>query len=327
MLKHPFFKYSFFILLFIDIGYTLGLVFLGVSSFNLVNAKASAIWFVTFFWLPVWTAAVFIFWLRKKTINNTLIEWFITVLCMTLGNAVTDNLLSLLFEQYTKMGGFVIFNGLLWGSVIYFITRYIESRKKISNEKHFRKQAQLETLRYQLNPHFMFNSLNTISAYIHSNPDLADEVLHELADILRYSLDTADQQRISLQQEIDIIKKYLNIEKARFGDKLTVSFDISPSLANIQLPPLLLQPIIENSIKHNIKQQKLIIKIAIHPIKNGLELTISDNGKGFSKQILEQSFNHGVGMKNLSQRIAQLKNGKITLANNNGAQIKLEMAL
>ncbi|PCI63557.1 MAG: sensor histidine kinase [Gammaproteobacteria bacterium] len=327
MLKNPFFKYSFFILLLVNISYTLGLTFLGKASFNIGNAEASAIWFVTFYWLPVWTAAVIILTLRQKSINNTLLEWFITVLCMALGNTVTDNLLSLLFSQYPKMGGFVVLNAMLWGSVIYFITRYIETKKNISNEKHFRKQAQLATLRYQLNPHFMFNSLNTISAYIHTKPDLADEVLHELADILRYSLDTADQQRISLQQEITIIKKYLNIEKARFGNKLSVTFNISPTLTDVHIPPLLLQPIIENSLKHNMEQEKLTIKVTIMPISSGIEITINDNGKGFSQQILAQGFNDGIGMKNLSQRIAQLKNGKISLANNNGAEIKLEMAL
>jgi len=327
MFKQPFYKYSFFILLVVDISYTLGLIFAGMASFDFNNFKASAVWFITFYWIPVWTAAAIIFYLRKKGIDKTILEWFIAVTIMALGNTVTDNTLAFMFDQYPKMGLFVIFNGLLWASVIYFISRYIESKKKVSVEKHSRKQAQLATLRYQLNPHFMFNSLNTISAYIHSNPNLADEVLHELADILRYSLDTADQQSIALQHEITIIQKYLNIEKARFGDKLQLAFDIPEELKNIHIPPLLLQPIVENSIKHNSTLTTLAIKISIRKIENGIKVIISDNGVGFNQQVLAQGYNEGIGMKNLQQRVTQLAHGKITLQNNKGAETILEMPL
>ncbi|MEW6989996.1 sensor histidine kinase [Colwelliaceae bacterium 6441] len=327
MLKHPFFKYSFFILLLIDVTYTLALISVGAAAFDLNNAKSSAIWFISFYWLPIWFAAMIIFYLRDKGIHKTILEWFITVTLMIVGNTATDNILAGMFENYPKLGWFVIFNGLLWGSCIYFITLYIESRKKVSVEKHSRKQAQLETLRYQLNPHFMFNSLNTISAYIHTQPDLADEVLHELADILRYSLDTADQQRVPLNQELTIIEKYLSIEKARFGDKLTVSYHIPDELKNISLPPLLLQPIIENAIKHNSKQEKLSISISIRTTQKGIKITIKDNGQGFSEAVLQQGYGRGTGMKNIQQRIEQLENGKILLSNDNGAVLVLEMSL
>jgi LytS/YehU family sensor histidine kinase len=225
------------------------------------------------------------------------------------------------------MGAFVIFGGFTWAVPIYFVCRFIESKKNIASEKSARKQAQLETLRYQLNPHFMFNSLNTISAYIHTKPDLADEVLHELADILRYSLDTARTKSIPLQQEIDIINKYFNIEKARFGDRLTVNYDISDVLLTHKIPPLLLQPIVENAIKHNAKQTELIINIKVEKKDDLLKVIISDNGSGFNETVLSQGFGQGVGMKNLQQRVAQLNQGKMTLNNKNGAEVLLEMAI
>lgn len=345
MLKHPFFKYSFFILLLVDIAYTLGLIFAGVATFSLGNAKASAVWFVSFYWLPVWFAAIIIFTLRNKGVQHIALEWLIAVTLMSCGNVITDNALASMFTDYRRMGFFVIFNGLIWGSVIYFVSLYIESRKKVAVEKHSRKQAQLETLRYQLNPHFMFNSLNTISAYIHSKPDLADEVLHELADILRYSLDTAEQERVPLQQELAIIDKYLNIEKARFGDKLQVNFAIDEQVMTLGIPPLILQPIIENAIKHNARQEKLTIDVTIVPIKNGVGITVTDNGKGFSEQVLAKGFGEGVGMKNLQTRVAQLGSSKVILSNLaskpnshqgmtnanaepcSGAKIQLELAL
>ncbi|MBL4941458.1 MAG: histidine kinase [Colwellia sp.] len=340
MLRHPFFKYSFFILLIVDLLFTTGLIISGVSTISLNTLLATSIWFVSFYWLPVWAAAFIILTLRSKGLENTIVEWVIAVGSLTMGLSITDHLLVLAFEGSSSMGSFVFWGGLSWGTPIYFITRYIESRRKISQEKQARKQAQLQTLRYQLNPHFMFNSLNTISAYIHNKPDLADEVLHELADILRYSLDTGEATSVSLQQEIDIINKYLNIEKARFGDRLMVHFDIPTELLNTQVPPLILQPIVENAIKHNAQQTALAITIKVEKSYNKkhphLKIFISDNGSGFSDEVLAKGYGNGVGMKNLQQRMQQLPQGKVSLYNgtsakvtsaNQGAIVTLEMAL
>ncbi len=331
MLRHPFFKYSFFLLLLVDLMFTAGLIFFGISSISLDSLFATSIWFVSFYWLPVWFAAFTILTLRSRGLENTLVELIITICFMTLGLSVTDQLLGLAFQSNNSMGAFVFWGGISWGTPIYFITRYIESRGKISQEQQARKQAQLQTLRYQLNPHFMFNSLNTISAYIHSNPDLADEVLHELADILRYSLDTGEQNSVSLQQEIAIIDKYLNIEKARFGDRLNVNLDIPSSLLNTQVPPLILQPIIENAIKHNAKQTELTITINVKKSENTLVISISDNGSGFSDEVIKKGYGLGIGMKNLQQRMLQLPKGKVMLSNgtgeNSGATIIMEMAV
>jgi len=327
MLRHPFFKYSFFILLLIDLIFTTGLILTGASDISLGTLKATTIWFVCFYWLPVWLSAAIILQLRNKKIQYTILELSISVIILTLGMMMTDKILQFTFSEYKSMGPFVIFGGLTWAIPIYFVCRFIEHKKNIATEKSARKQAQLETLRYQLNPHFMFNSLNTISAYIHSKPDLADEVLHELADILRYSLDTAQTKSISLQQEIDIINKYFNIEKARFGDRLIVNYDISDVLLTHQIPPLLLQPIVENAIKHNAKQTELIINIKVEKQDGLLKVIINDNGSGFNETVLSQGFGLGVGMKNLQQRVAQLNQGKMTLNNKNGAEVLLEMAI
>ena len=326
MFKQPFYKYSFIVLLIIDVCYTLGLIAAGVSQFSLDTWYASAIWFVTFYWLPIWLAASIVFKLRHANVQYSALEWFIVITCMSLGNIVTDNLLHNLYNM-PRMGFFVIFNGTLWGSVIYFAARYWESRQKIVTEKSSRKQAQLETLRYQLNPHFMFNSLNTISAYIHNKPDLADEVLHELADILRYSLDTAEKERVPLKQELTIIEKYLNIEKARFGDKLNVRFSIAEELNTIDIPPLLIQPIIENAIKHNAKQANLEIALSIKSNDQNIVINVQDNGKGFTAEVLALGHGKGIGMKNLQQRIKQLEGGVMTISNSPGANVCLEMAL
>ena len=158
MLKHPFYKYSFFILLIVDIAYALGLIIANSAPFTTGSALAATVWFVTFYWLPVWSAAAVIFYLRNKHINKIAFEWLIAVVFMALGNVLTDILLTQLFDGHKSMGVFVVFNGLLWGSCIYFTSIFIENKKRATAEKHALKQAQLATLRYQLNPHFMFNS-------------------------------------------------------------------------------------------------------------------------------------------------------------------------
>jgi two-component system LytT family sensor kinase len=327
MFTHSFFKNSFIILLAIDLSYGLALTMLSNNPVNIDTLYIALIWFVAFYWLPVWGAAVIIYIMRTKGLHYTALEWLIVVVLMTFGNALTDQTLLMFYQWHTPMGSFVIFNGILWGSGIYFVTRYFEGNQKFQMEENARKQAQLATLRYQLNPHFMFNSLNTISAYIHSKPDLADEVLHELADILRYSLDTAELESISLQHELDIINKYIKIEKVRFGERLTVDFNIPDKIHNIHIPPLILQPVIENAVKHNANQKSLHLVININVIDALLKIVIKDNGSGFSQQILDKGYGTGIGMKNLQQRVAQLKNGRMQISNDLGAVIQLEMAL
>lgn len=327
MLKHPFYKYSFCLLLIVDIAYALAIVITNSAPISIDTVIASLVWFVTFYWIPVWAAATLIFQLRKNGNKKIALEWLIAVVFMATGNVVTDHVLVSLYDDYRPLGVFVIFNGLIWGSCIYCICIYIESKKKVALEKHSRKKAQLATLRYQLNPDFMFNSLNTISAYIHTNPDLADEVLHELADILRYSLDTAEQTLIPLEQELAIIEKYLNIEKARFGEKLQVNYTLPEQLKNIHIPPLIIQPIIENAIKHNAHQNSLTVNIELTVIDSLVRVKISDNGIGFNEHVLKNDYGTGVGMKNIQQRVSQLGNSKITLSNNNGAVVCLELVV
>ena len=325
MLSHPLYRYSFIILLIIDFSYA-GIIAIATGAdFSITHVQAALVWFVCFYWLPIWISIAVILSARARGINNTYAECLIVILLMIVGNNITDYFLGLMFPGHQPLGIFTIFNGCLWGTMLYFSTRYVEGKRKISIEETARKQAQLETLRYQLNPHFMFNSLNTISSYIRTNPDLADEVLHELADILRYSLDTADVGRIPLNQELSIIRKYIHIEQARFGDRLTTTFDIPGALGEIMIPPLLLQPIVENAIKHNAKQTHLHLKIKAELLDKTLKIAVTDNGGGFCENILAKGYGKGIGMRNLQQRMHQIESGKVKLSNQNGASVLLEL--
>ena len=113
-------------------------------------------------------------------------------------------------------------------------------------------EAQLQALQRQLQPHFLFNTLNTISALMHRDVDAADNMIAKLSDLLRISLHNVGVQEVTLKQELDFLSKYLEIEQTRFRDRLTVVFDVQPDTLDALVPNLVLQPLVENSIKHGI---------------------------------------------------------------------------
>lgn len=327
-LYQSFYFRSFMGLLCIDISYTVIMLVFNPQYYSFGHSEfISLIWFLFFYLIPIWSAAAIVFKLRKKGRTHVITELSITITFMIIGGYIVDYLLSQQFNYMPSMGIMVVFNGLLWGAVLYFSVVFIENKKRVQVEKKAKKEAQLQTLRYQLNPHFMFNSLNTISAYIYTRPDVADQVLHNLADVLRYSLDTAEKKQVSLAEELTMIDTYLAIEETRFGERLTLIKNIDNSLLNLPIPPLLLQPIIENAIKHCGHQKTLTIEITIQQHGNRMHLTVQDNGSGFSDEVLKKKYGKGIGLKNLVERIQQLPNAVLSLTNNAGACIKMELPL
>src|SRR5438067_2066844 len=113
-------------------------------------------------------------------------------------------------------------------------------------------RAQIRALQAQINPHFLFNTLNVLASLIHSNPAKAEKVTEELAEIFRYALESTRADWVRLDDELHFIESYLEIEKARFQERLTYSFDIDPALRALKIPPMILQPLVENAIKHGV---------------------------------------------------------------------------
>lgn len=164
-------------------------------------------------------------------------------------------------------------------------------------------EAQLTALQQQLQPHFLFNTLHAISALMHRDVNLADKVLVRLSDLLRITLDSGREREISLGREMEFIQKYLDIEKMRIGERLTVTTDIAPDTLDCVVPTLILQPLVENAIKHGIARHIELGTLAIQSSKRDgmLTLTVADNGPG---PVTADMVRHGgIGLSNTRARL------------------------
>jgi signal transduction histidine kinase len=168
-------------------------------------------------------------------------------------------------------------------------------------------EAQLQALQRQLHPHFLFNTLHTISALMHRDIEAADAMLARLSDLLRLTLDRLGVQEVTLKEELEFLEKYLEIERTRFGDRLMVQLDIEPEALDLSVPNLVLQPLVENAIRHGIAPRMGGGRLQIVARRTGdrLWMMVRDNGAGLSKDKLE-AFNHGVGLSNTRSRLEHL---------------------
>ena len=191
-------------------------------------------------------------------------------------------------------------------------------------------QAQLQALKMQLHPHFLFNTLNSISALLDEDVEAADEMLARLGDLLRLTLTNSGAQEVALQEELEFLRCYLEIERVRFQDRLTVHMDIDPVSLDALVPNLILQPIVENAIRHGIASRIAPGRIEIRAARAGdmLQLQVKDNGPGIQNKsihnqpdIQNQSIQNqsiqmqaeavvtnreGVGLSNTRARLKQL---------------------
>jgi len=168
-------------------------------------------------------------------------------------------------------------------------------------------EAQLEALQRQLHPHFLFNTLNTISALMHRDAQAADEMLVRLSDLLRLTLDRVGTQQVPLKDEVDFLRKYLEIEETRFGDRLEVTIDVDPDVLDAPVPNLVLQPLVENALRHGLapKIGGGRVDVSARQVGGGLTLTVRDNGVGLSPDTLD-ALHSGVGLSNTRSRLENL---------------------
>jgi signal transduction histidine kinase len=177
-------------------------------------------------------------------------------------------------------------------------------------------EARLQALQMQLNPHFLFNTLHAISSLMHRDVEAADRMLVRLSDLLRRALDTSDTQEVTLREELDFLRRYAEIEQTRFGDRLKIQMSIAPDALDALVPNLVLQPLLENAIKHGIEPHARGGQVEIRAERDGesLCLEVHDNGAGLPNGNVVE----GIGVSNTRARLTQLYGPKQQFSVANG---------
>jgi Predicted signal transduction protein with a C-terminal ATPase domain len=216
--------------------------------------------------------------------------------------------------------------------VCWLFTHYqeaIERQRRTLELESRLTQANLQALKMQLQPHFLFNTLNTISSLIHESPAVADDMVGSLSQFLRTTLDVSSKNEIPLHEELEFVERYLEIQQVRFGDRLRIRREVELNSMNALVPPLLLQPLVENAIRYGVETRESGGMIAVQAARQGekLHLEISDDGQGFGSGHLLGG--NGVGLSNTIARLQTLYGEnhqfKLTANRPTGACIQIEI--
>jgi len=197
----------------------------------------------------------------------------------------------------------VVFGHLGW----HYYQRYREREIQTAQLQHQLVEARLETLRMQLNAQFRFTALHAISSLIHDNPQAADRVIARLSELLRLTLDQTKPQEVPLSEEMAFLDRYLEIEQTRFAERLHVEKEIGPETQKALVPYLILQPLVENAVRHGIEPREDIgvLRICASRRKGKLELRVQDNGGGLSSKA-DLRGREGIGLSNTRSRLRHL---------------------
>jgi LytS/YehU family sensor histidine kinase len=200
--------------------------------------------------------------------------------------------------------------------------RLKEKELDLVKAKQLITQAELQTLQSKINPHFLYNSLNSIASLIREDADKAEDMTLKLSRLFRYSINSPQENMALLTEEMEIVNTYLDIEKVRFGDRLNFIIDIDESLKNSQIPRFLLQPLVENALKHGLNDMASNgeLKIGVEKDNENIVISIADNGKPFPAEL-----NMGYGLQSTYDKLTLLygENYQVQIINAPEKQLKI----
>ncbi len=212
-----------------------------------------------------------------------------------------------------SLGFSLLFTTLFFGLIYarYFHSRLIEKEKAEERARTEIARAELRALRAQIHPHFLFNALNTIAALIPNDPSLAEYVTTRLADVFRFVLRASEREWIPLSEELEFVRAYVDIERARFGDRVQAEEDITPEALDVLVPSLLVQPLVENAIRHGLAPQAAggRVRIAARTDGDCLVLAVEDDGVGFDTVVRAGRAGDGFGLRAVEDRVRAMGDG------------------
>ena len=259
-------------------------------------------------------------WLISR---RPIVTWTGSVVVVVVAVAINSAIDAWMFNMMGRAGapfdgslflGSVTLNALLlgaWSALYYGINFYLIVEQQTDQLAALESQAtsaQLAMLRYQLNPHFLFNTLNSISTLVLlKQTERANAMLSRLSSFLRYTLVYEPTAQVTLAQEVETLKLYLEIEKMRFEERLRTSFEIDPAASKARLPSLLLQPLVENAIKYAVTPQEdgADISVEARLVGSRVHIVVSDTGQGLNGSVPAPSGSTKVGLANITERLAQ----------------------
>ena len=272
-----------------------------------------------------------IFWLaRRFPIERAQVLWGIAVhLVGAFAIALARTGVMVLLGRYVEWVGVRTFSRQFWGTsslnflfyvlllgiahLTLYYRRYREREQAAEQLARGLTEARLQALKMQLQPHFLFNTLNAISALIPAEAKSAKRMLARLGDLLRITLEHEETQEVALREELAFLEPYLEIEQARLGDRLTVVMKIAPETLDVRVPHLILQPLVENAIRHGIASRiepgKVEISATCGQDDGFLHLEVRDDGRGVDRDN-EVRTRRGVGLTNIRSRLEQLYAGE-----------------
>jgi len=210
-----------------------------------------------------------------------------------------------------RIAGVSFVTALVWNAFAYMRAFY----QRLRAAEAAAHEARLQALRAQVNPHFLFNAFNSIAALVHTHPREAQSVVVALADLFRYTLAASRSDRATLADEIRAARLYLSVEAVRFGDRLTVQFDVPDALGDAVLPGMVVQPLVENAVKHGVCRTlaPCTIRVAARRQDGDLLLRVTDTGPGFDTTDPGVVLDRGTGLANVRERLRHFFDGAAAL--------------